>query len=101
MARDKSPDLFNQIIDDARKKPTDDTKRTQSEPNTSSTHSEPLENTQRTHWEHRQKTDLDTFSIRLNVDDKRRLAEYFEKRGLALSQGLRMWILERMDSEGL
>lgn len=76
-------------------------KRTHSEPNTSETHSEPLENTKRTHWEHRQKTALDTFSIRLSVDDKRRLSEYFEKRGLALSQGLRMWILERMDSEGL
>lgn len=80
------------------------TQRTRSEPNTSSTHSEHEANTQETHSEHwkgRKASELETFSIRLTGDDKRRLAAYFERRGLAVSQGLRMWILERMDAEGL
>ena len=69
-------------------------------------------NTERTQKEHRDNTDItrlreyedkakDTFSIRINADDKERLQIYFENRGLKLTQGIRMIIKEYMEREGI
>lgn len=71
---------------------------------TQSTRSEPTENTQRTrseHWEGRAKTELRAFSVRLSPADIDTLREYFAARGLGISQGIRMWIAECMEREGL
>ena len=71
---------------------------------TQRTHSEHVENTQGTrseHWEGRAKTELQTFSVRLSPADVETLREYFTARGLGISQGIRMWVAERMEQEGL
>ena len=104
MAHKKKPNLEDSINEDWKSRDFVDDKRTRSEhidENTKGTGSEHIENTQRTHWEHRTATDLETFSIRIDAESKRKLAAYFERRGLAMSQGLRVWILERMENEGL
>jgi hypothetical protein len=69
--------------------------------NTNRTQSTPVENTERTHREYAdyKPTELETFSIRLDPNDKKRLQAYFKRRGLSLSQGLRVWIIERMELE--
>jgi len=71
---------------------------------TQRTHSEPIEHTQGTrseHWEGRAATELRPFSIRLAPADIDTLREYFRARGLGISQGIRMWVAERMEQEGL
>ena len=69
--------------------------------NTQRTHSEPVEKAKSTHWEHRKATDLETFSIRLHPDDKRRLSEYFGRRSTPLSQGIRQVLVDFMQANDL
>jgi len=45
--------------------------------------------------------DLQTFSIRLTRVDIEALRRYFDEKGIRLSQGIRMWLLERMKQEGI
>ena len=97
MARRKQGDPISDILGA-------NTQRTHSEPNTKGTHSEQAEHTKRTrseHWSERAKTELATFSVRLAPEDIEALRGYFETRGLGISQGIRMWIRERMEEEGL
>lgn len=65
--------------------------------NTQETRGEHEENTQRTHWDERRGTDLETFSIRLHPEDKRRLAAYFARRSTPLSQGIRQILADFME----
>ena len=44
---------------------------------------------------------LEIFSLRLFEQDKERLTQHFRRKGLKLSQGLRMIIAEYMDQEGI
>ena len=41
------------------------------------------------------------FSLRMAVSDWEILKRYFKSSGLDLSNGLRMWIIEKMKAEGL
>ena len=45
--------------------------------------------------------DFTTFSIRLLPEDIQRVRTYFERRGLKLTQGIRMIIKEYMEREGI
>lgn len=69
--------------------------------NTERTRSEHIEKTKSTHWEARKATDLETFSIRLHPDDKRRLSEYFGRRSTPLSQGIRQVLVDFMQANDL
>jgi len=62
---------------------------------------EHIENTDQERYRGYKKTELETFSIRLTPEDKRNLREYFERRSLSLSQGIRMIIKEFMEREGV
>jgi len=78
--------------------------RTQSEhgrENTQGTQTEHIENTQRTRFDEFKKTELETFSVRLSAEDKRKLREYFEKRSIPMSQGIRSIVIEFMEERGL
>jgi hypothetical protein len=83
-----------------------DTERTREvEENTERTHlaitgrtqSELEENTERSRFTVYRKTELVTFSIRLAPDDKRRLKEYFDRRRVPLSAGIRGILCEFLD----
>lgn len=58
------------------------------------TRSEHIENTR---FEQYKKTELETFSIRLTPEDKQKLRDYFSRRSVPLSQGIRMIIKEFME----
>ena len=45
--------------------------------------------------------DMKTFSLRMPEGDRELLRRYFRGKGMDLSNGLRMWIYERMQEEGL
>ena len=47
------------------------------------------------------KGDMKTFSLRMPEGDRELLRRYFRAKGMDLSNGLRMWIYERMQEEGL
>lgn len=89
--------MAHRKLEDAVNKDWDD--RTLS--NTESTRSEHVEKAQSTHWEHRRATDLETFSIRLHPDDKRRLSEYFGRRSIPLSQGIRQVLVDFIQENDL
>ena len=65
------------------------------------TQSEHIENTDQERFEGYKKTELETFSIRLSAEDKRKLREYFEKRSIPMSQGIRSIIISFMEETGL
>ena len=58
-------------------------------------------NTERTRFKRYQKTDLETFSVRLAAEDKRILEEYFRRRSISLSQGIRQVLVDFMEEKGL
>lgn len=45
--------------------------------------------------------EMKTFSLRMPEGDRDLLKQYFKSKGMDLSNGLRMWIYERMQQEGL
>lgn len=69
--------------------------------NTERTHTEHIENTKQTHFKRYKKTDLETFSIRLQTEDKRKLQRYFQSRDIGLSQGIRIIIKDFMERKGI
>ncbi len=70
-------------------------------PNTERTRIEHIENTKRTRFNQYKKSELETFSIRLKPEDKRRLQRYFDNRGIGLSQGIRTIIKDFMERQGI
>ena len=68
---------------------------------TEGTQKEHRSNTQRTRFKGYQRTDLETFSVRLTPDDKRVLQEYFERRSIPMSQGIRQILVDFMEERGL
>ena len=79
MPRQKTPDLMGQLL--AGKKP------------------DPHQTFSIEHPE--AKGDMKTFSLRMPEGDRDLLRRYFRTKGMDLSNGLRMWIYERMQKEGL
>lgn len=69
--------------------------------NTERTRTEHIENTRRTRFKRYKKTDLETFSIRLQTEDKKRLQRYFKSRDIGLSQGIRIIIKDFMERQGI
>ena len=69
--------------------------------NTERTQSKHIENTERTRFKKYKKTDLETFSIRLSPEDKKRLHRYFKNRDIGLSQGIRIIIKDFMERQGI
>ncbi len=86
-------DITKEIVrrDENRKK-TADTERT---------HREHIGNTERTRFLKYKKTELETFSIRLSSEDKKRLQRYFVKRDIGLSQGIRIIIRDFIERQGI
>ena len=70
--------------------------------NTERTQSAHTANTERTHpdYSNFSDTELVTFSIRLTQGDKRRLEEYFARRGVAVSAGVRQMIVDFLGEAG-
>ena len=48
-----------------------------------------------------EKGEMKTFSLRMPESDRKLLKRYFRTKGMDFSNGLRMWIYERMQEEGL
>ena len=78
MARKKTPDLMGEFLG---KKASPEKKESVQEP--------------------QEKGDMKTFSLRMPEGDRELLKRYFRGKGMDLSNGLRMWIYERMQAEGL
>ena len=106
-ARKKIPGQFDEGekmgkgLADITKKIVEESEKRKKITTTEGTQSEHIENTERTRFKKYKKTDLETFSIRLSPEDKRRLQRYFESRDIALSQGIRIIIKDYMERQGM
>ena len=84
--------------------PDDLMKRLAGKTNTERTQKEHVENTKRTRERDFKKykdSKFDTLTIRLLPEDIQQLRFYFERRGITVSQGIRMIIKEYMEREGI
>lgn len=106
-ARKKIPGQFDKNekmgkgLADITKKIVEESEKRKKIMTTEGTQSEHIENTQRTRFNRYKKTALETFSIRLNTKDKRRLHIYFENRDITLSQGIRIIIKDFIERQGI
>ena len=78
MAREKTPDLMGELLGPKKLSPG-----------------------QKSIEEPRETGEMKTFSLRMPEGDRNLLRRYFRGKGMDLSNGLRMWIYERMQEEGL
>lgn len=95
------PEKIGRGIADITKEIVEKDEKRKKSPNTERTHTEHIENTERTRFKRYKKTALETFSIRLNTKDKRRLHIYFENRDITLSQGIRIIIKDFIERQGI
>ncbi len=109
MSAKKLPEQFNNYdpektgrgIADITKKIVEKDKERKKSMNTERTQLQGEMNTERTHFKKHKKTELETFSIRINLEDKRRLKRYFNNRDIGLSQGVRIIIKDFMERQGI
>ena len=99
MAKKDPSDFMLNIVTGG--KNTERTRKEKAPPVPRRTQKAPKKHTEETRFQDYSETELGTFSVRLMEKDKRVLKEYFARRSLSLSQGIRQVLIDFMEKQGL